>query len=497
MTPKSKTFGEEIERIRLFSSPGELTPTPSKKYLFVSDPTKPFIHRIDTKSFAVKRFFVETPSSKLAISPDEKWLYFINPNTGGIRILDLKKEQLIPQGDLRYPNQKELLPENPAPFISLLFFKGVPISIEQRKKGEILLRNRTLAVATTADGYAYIIDSNPYTDSRGIKLPPHRIFLNREPSPFVQNLQIIYRNQSLGDPISPFRKEYPRLKATQNLPNGIEVHPYRARTESWILKYEGKIVSNLLGRFLSSKPNTFTSVEKVDFKKLGVRRGDYLILHNCRDSGGQTPDGGTTPPESTQPLPEEETVDQTACQLTIEGFSGPQLEVKPPTNLPDRPAWEFSIRAAKSYTIVGSKSGLLTERAIENQTTKTYQFSITILSGTKPTPRELTFRFDILSGISPKKARLGGYPLAVAISPNHPQCGGNLCKLDNCSQHPNCTGKKCRESPTIEDDGCSAEEYCLQGTCKPLPKLWIVDPLGNRIFILSLYRTPLLEITLR
>ncbi len=503
LTEKSSTFATEILRIRLYTSPGKMWKSPDQRYLFVADPKKPFVHQIELANNSVRHLPVGAPSSAGAVSPDGKILYFVNPDTGGIRIFHLQKKKPLKPGDPRYPDRDEITVENSS-FLSIGFLPPVPISIATADGKEKFVRGERFAWATTSTGYAYLIDSQPYKPTNiDETLPPHRLWPSAEPVPAVQNLQILLNGQPLGDPNNPFQRRYPKIKPTQKLPRGIALFPYRSKTQLWKLIYEGKIVDNIVGRFLKATPKKFVARDKVDFQKLGVQKGDLLLLHNCKDpkellSGrGDPPDGGQPPEGDSPELPDRVPNSKLDCELEITAVEGETIAVARPPDLPEKRSWNFSIRAKGAYLVKGSVDGTLKERAVENREFKTSQFALTIASGKEPTPRDLTFQFEILDGFNPRVVRMGGTPLFIRTVPDHPTCGGKLCQLEYCREHPNCRGETCQELYTGKEDKCKGNEYCLKGKCVPLPKMWHLDPVGSRIFIVSPYRIPTFENSLR
>lgn len=484
----SANFGKEISRIRLSGRPGDMWFGPDQKTIYVADPTQPFVHVVEAETQSVRSLAVSAPNLTGSTSLDNKWLYLIDARDNTIMIYDLINNKMVSQGDERFPKETNIRIASVS-FLQVKFLP--PISILVRNKdGNDRVLTKSFAWANASDGHGYLIDPDEYTNQdNSITFKAHRLLDSDEGGPTVANIKVAIGETSYGDPRQPVRTFIPRLATSSTNESGVEVVHGKTNTETWTLTYEGQVVKDRSGRF-TDNTGTFADIEQKDLPTLGVKVKDLLILQDC-GTITNLPDAGQTADEA-PPVP--------TCELEIKQVDGYRVVVdtsKLPTGQQAQAQWTYSIRAAQSYTVVGSITGLLPSRIIENVLFSTDAFLLTLEKNKEATLRDTTITFDTASGINFKRLKMGGLPTVIVPQANHVSCGGALCSVENCKTHPSCTNIACVADTEDATKRCGNDETCTNGACQANTKLWILDPAGGRLFIINPKDNITLETTLR
>lgn len=484
----SANFGKEVSRIRLSGRPADMWFDAAQKNIYIADSTQPFVHIIEAETQTVRRLAVGGPSLTGSVSLDSKWLYLIDARDNTIMIYDLQNNQMVSQGDERFPQETNIRIASVS-FLQVKFLP--PISILVRSKdGLDRILTKSFAWANASDGHGYLIDPDEYTtQDNAITFKPHRILDSDESGPTLANLKVAIGTEGFGDPRQPIRNFIPRLSTTGN-DLGINLVHGKTNTESWTITYEGNLVKERVGRFADAATGTFADIEQTDFVTSGVKAKDLLVLNDC-GTVTNTPDAGTVP-DAPPPVP--------TCELEIKQVDGYRVTVdlsKLPAAQQSQPSWSYSIRAAKSYTVAGTLSGLLPARIVENVFYSSHAFSLTLEANKEPTLRDTTITFDTTSGIAFKRLRMGGLPTLVLPEASHVVCGADLCSTETCKTHPSCTNTACVADTEDNTKRCANDETCSNGKCIANIKLWILDPAGGRLFVVNPKDNITLETTLR
>jgi hypothetical protein len=387
-----------------------------------------------------------------AILDDNKTLYLVDVDNGGLRIYDIDTKKVVPQGDKRRVGNNIQLPSRAATTSSVSSgtFQSVQyVQFYQRKSdgSEYILQKGIWANAS--DGYGYFIDTTNVT------------LVDSDSSlPSTSNFRLVSPNDpntnQLGD------DNFPRVEVDK-----VETFDGQTRSETWTLTYEGVVVEGT-GKVDTTK-KTLTDNDGNTFdKKVAV--GDVAVFGENCDVDTKKNDKGELCVFAVTKVE--------AAALTLDLGNG-----NPPVTVDAA----YKIRVVKSYVVQGSVSGLLATRAKEETKYTTDFFALTIKVGVSATPRDIRFEFNTLSGFSALRVQLAGLPTQTIATRDQLACTKNDCKDERCSGHPVCTGKPCTGSTDNSNSTCTTDEVCnpKDGTCVPRSRLWILDPARSRFLVVD------------
>lgn len=489
LTEKGSKYGSEVKRIRIPGLPNSIFKSPKGSIVYVTNTraqwtdlpnTKKrksvFIHAIDTKTLNVQNISIcesvlEDNASNIetcgtikqgSVSEDGQFLYLIDQVTGGIRIYDTKAKKLIPQGDARYPETQDIRLRNGGAFLAVQFLPATSIVVKDAKGQNTTLKH-AFAWATASDGYVYVIDSRT-----------HRILDTNPAEASAQQLTMFVGTSAVGDPREPARPGLPKIKVEDSTKNplGITLFSGKTRSENWKLSHQGELFTNRSGRFSDLAKGVFVDAQSQDLTQLGVQKGDTLSLQDC------------IPPKN--PPSNGETAQGTPCKLNILSVARHRLEVDVKgQTIPQKDAWKFSIQTPQgSYLVEGSVTGRLSKRLIEDQKYTCAYFSLLVAKGSEPTPEGTRIEFTAESGVTDGRTRVTGLPSHITALPAHQSCASR-CQESVCQQHPSCTKTQCESASSDTKKQCAAAEDCVQGTCIPQRRVWVLDPSSSQLFVIN------------
>ncbi|MEM1008790.1 MAG: hypothetical protein AAGJ35_07255, partial [Myxococcota bacterium] len=407
LNAQSPDYGKEVQRVSLQGTPAHMIEDLTFKRFLITNSTQRVLHTLAWEGLGVQSIPLESTTGTGALSPDGQILYLQDREAGGLYILDVLRQQRIPQGDNRFPNRINLYPEvETTQFLTLRFLPAFPQFKQTNKNG-------FFAVATTSGGVAHVIDAFR-----------HRLYGISE-APSVRNIRLTV------DGRLPVRDGLPSV-----LDDQIQVFAGKTQNEIWQLIYEGRIIPQRSGAFVDRAQRWFEE-PRLNLEELGVQVGDQLFLTEalpltackCRLLAEATPASSEERIQQcshllgqscrltvcSEELPENETiVDCPLHRYPIVEVRAGQVRVEA-SILPAQNQWSYTIRAKERYIAVGSRSDLLPQRIQPGVAFSTDAFALTITPGID-TPMDTQFQFETLSGRSPITTQLLGFGLPTSMT---------------------------------------------------------------------------------
>lgn len=318
------------------------------------------------------------PTTTLAVSPlrsgdaGDRWLYAVERDGGGVRVLDLATAELVDANRGSYERDGETIeyddPKNPGPAIRV---PGLARAVEFFSRGsdgdpapEVL--DGLFAAILSSDGLLYIVDvedddregREADADEVGYLFLPHHLRslrrltaaglpqLSGSPSVEVSSTQVIC-GADYGF-VGHF--DGPGAPSCEDPGAGIEVqtdYPWQSTDETWTVTFEGTIPGTVRPR--GNLEGDREVLDRVaDFCALGVQPGDRFVLATpARPADADTECGG--PGELSWPIAE---VFQDRLVLA-EPFGFDPAECGLDTFI------DYRVRTSDAWTVVGTTSSFL------------------------------------------------------------------------------------------------------------------------------------------
>ncbi len=429
LTEGQADYGKEVQRIALSGTPTQMILDQALARLYVTNSTRDVVHQIDLATFAAKEIYVGTLSNGGSITPDGRVLYLLDLRDGGIFMFDIAQRAQIPQGDTRFPEERNLYPQDRSAQFSTVTF--LPIVDAYRQKNG----NGFFAWATATSGRGFLIDGFHHrlfyeTPVASVNLPVKVTINGRTPT----NLAVL-----------PQLEREPIRDTDGNVVNGedgkpltreaIKVFHGQTRDEIWRLTYEGQLFEVREGEFESLSAGRFVDKD-LNLQEEGVKVDDQLVLYQQRSltSCKCAILASFAEPASQEALRscsyrlgescefvvctgelDGEDIPKMDCplyQLPIKEVSGHRVVIeRGDAVLPPPARWRYAVRAKSAFVAAGSATGVLKERTKVGESLVTPYFSLKILQGeSADIPQDTRFEFDTLSGVTLTAPSLAGVP---------------------------------------------------------------------------------------